>query len=221
MSFLYQQTQLGHQDEHLPSQRARIGVQDTCDPDITRLGLLPGDVTWSLCARLVTMGDCTWCIKFSTFLVCDGILDIVEFDIIFNGVCVCLWHVYGNHVVLSSSSSHRIKTKHDHSIMIIMMMMMVMVMVMMMSKQWWPIRITKLSCNVDSHNTLRQSNMAIENPSSIYRYVSHWKMNISFYVSHCHVWLLEGTRPGKHTKLAIENGPVEIENFPMKHGDFP
>jgi hypothetical protein len=153
MSFLYQQTQLGHQDEHLPSQRARIGVQDTCDPDITRLGLLPGDVTWSLYARLVTMGDCTWCIKFSIFFVCDGILDIVKIDIIFNGVCVCLGHVYGNHVVLPSSSSHRINSKNDHSIMIIMMMM-------MMSKQWWSIRIittylVMYESWIDSHNTLR------------------------------------------------------------------
>ena len=27
--------------------------------------------------------------------------------------------------------------------------------------------------------------------------------------------------PGKHRKLAIEHCPVEIVDFPMKHGDFP
>ena len=29
------------------------------------------------------------------------------------------------------------------------------------------------------------------------------------------------TRPDKPTKLAIENGPVEIVSFPSKNGDFP
>ena len=26
---------------------------------------------------------------------------------------------------------------------------------------------------------------------------------------------------GKHSQFAIENGPVEIVDLPIKHGDFP
>ena len=29
------------------------------------------------------------------------------------------------------------------------------------------------------------------------------------------------TRPGKRLQFAIENGPVEIVDLPMKNGDFP
>ena len=29
------------------------------------------------------------------------------------------------------------------------------------------------------------------------------------------------TGPGKHTKSELENGPVEIVDLPIKHGDFP
>jgi hypothetical protein len=28
------------------------------------------------------------------------------------------------------------------------------------------------------------------------------------------------TRPGKHTKSELENGPVEIVDLPIKNGDF-
>ena len=31
---------------------------------------------------------------------------------------------------------------------------------------------------------------------------------------------VEVTRPGELTQKAMENGPVEIADFPMKHGDF-
>ena len=30
-----------------------------------------------------------------------------------------------------------------------------------------------------------------------------------------------GTRPGKHTKSELENGPVEIDDLPIKNGDCP
>ena len=29
------------------------------------------------------------------------------------------------------------------------------------------------------------------------------------------------TGPGEHTKSELENGPVEIVNLSIKHGDFP
>ena len=37
----------------------------------------------------------------------------------------------------------------------------------------------------------------------------------------CDLILRYFTRPGKHTKKAIENGPVEIVDLPIKNGDFP
>jgi hypothetical protein len=32
---------------------------------------------------------------------------------------------------------------------------------------------------------------------------------------------IEHTRPGKHTKSELENGPVEIVDLPIQHADFP
>ena len=33
--------------------------------------------------------------------------------------------------------------------------------------------------------------------------------------------LSSSTRPGKHTKSELENGPVEIVDFPINNSDFP
>ena len=71
-------------------------MRDTCDPGPTRLGLFPGCEKWSLCEsqdgkkEVICTADASSFRCLLTFSVCGGILDIIENDIIFKSVCVCV-----------------------------------------------------------------------------------------------------------------------------------
>jgi len=77
--------------------------------------------------------------------------------------------------------------------------------------------VTSISWDINGHNPYNYGILSMVTPKKIGTFYSS-RPNWDFT---CPSILGVTTRPGKRLQFAIENGPVEIVDLPIKNGDFP